>query len=105
MPNRRLKTIDKRIAQIKGELASIEEMRPGSLTKQYGNPRNQSGAHYQISYTHEMKSRTEHVRKEHVKEVRAQIKNYKTFKKLTMEWVALSIERSKLTIKLAKEQS
>ncbi len=105
MTNRRLKTIDKRIVQIKVELSSIEGMRPGSLTKQYGNPKNQSGAHYQISYTHEMKSRTEHVRKEYVKEVKAQIRSYKKFKKLTTEWVSLSIERSKLEIKLAKQQS
>jgi len=105
MTNRRLKAIDKRIEKIKVELSSIEEMRPGSLTKQYGNPKNQSGAHYQISYTHEMKSRTEHVRSEHVTEVRAQIRSYKKFKKLNTEWVALGIERSKLAIKLANEQN
>ena len=102
---RRLKTIDQGIARIKIELASIEGMRPGSLTRQYRNPSNKSGGHYQISYTHEMKSRTEHVRNEHVKEVRAQIRNYKKFKKLNTEWVTLSIERSKLAIKLKNEQS
>jgi hypothetical protein len=100
----RLKIIDKRIARIKESLASIEGMRPGSLTKQYRNPGNQTGAHYQISYTHEMKSRTEHVRRGHVKEIREQIKNYKKYKKLNTEWVSLSIERSKLVISLANEQ-
>ena len=105
MTNKRLKIIDARISKIKAELVLIEGMRPGSLTKQYSDPVNQTGAHYQISYTHEMKSRTEHVRKEYVKEIRTQIKNYKIFKKLTTEWVSLSIERSKLAIQLAKEQN
>ncbi len=103
MSKNRLITIDKRIERIKGELALIGEMRPGSLTKQYRDPGNQSGAYYQISYTHEMKSRTEYVRREHVKDLRQQIRNYKRYKKLTTEWVTLSIERSKLAMKLYRE--
>jgi hypothetical protein len=38
----------------------IEEMRPGSLTKQYKDPKQQTGAYYQLSYTLDMKIRTEY---------------------------------------------
>ncbi len=100
----RLKMIDKNIERIKVKLVSLERMRPGSLTKQYRNPGNQTGAYYQLSYTHEMKGRTEHVRPEHVKEIKTQIRNYKIFKKLNAEWIALSIERSKMAMKLANER-
>ena len=105
MSKKRINTIDKKIEHIKAELALIGEMRPGSLTKQFRDPENQMGAYYQISYTHEMKSRTEYIRKENVKEIRQQIQNYKRYKKLTTEWVALSIERSKLAMKLSRSES
>ena len=80
-------------------------MRPGTLTKQYRDPENKTGSYYQISYTHEMKSRTEYVRSEFVKEVRQQVKNYKRYKKLNSELISLSIEYSKLTMKLKKENN
>ncbi len=75
-------------------------MRPGSLTKQYRDPKNRMGSYYQISYTYEMKSRTEYVRKEFVKKIRLEIKNYKRYKKLNSDLISLSIERSKLTMKI-----
>lgn len=83
-------------------MALIGEMRPGSLTLQYKDPENQAGAYYQISYTLDMKSRTEYVRKECVSDIRKQIANYKRFKKLSSEWIALSIEHSKLSMKLKR---
>ncbi|RMG75731.1 MAG: hypothetical protein D6711_05845 [Chloroflexi bacterium] len=97
---KRLAQIERRIANIKEELASIGEMRPGSLTKQYKDPQRQTGAYYQLSYTLDMKSRTEYIRKEFVNDIRRQISNYKRYKKLNAQWVALSIEHSKLTMKL-----
>ena len=36
-------------------------MRPGSLTRQYEDRKNRTGACRQISYTRRMKSRTEYV--------------------------------------------
>ena len=53
--------IRKRIERIKAELAGIDEMRTGSLTRQYKDTARQRGAYYQLSYTHQMKSRTEYV--------------------------------------------
>lgn len=100
MTKTRLAQIEQRIAQIKDELVLIGDMRPGSLTQQYKDRSTQTGAYYQLSYTLEMKSRTEYIRPQFVNEVRRQISNYKRFKQLSGEWVALSIEHSKLSMKL-----
>lgn len=99
MIHKRIQQLEKRIARIKVELAAIEEMRPGSLTRQYKDPKHQTGAYYQLSYTRDMKSRTEYVPRESVRDVRRQIAHYKRFKALTTKWVALSIERCRLKMK------
>ena len=96
----KLKQIEKCIAEIKSELVGLKEMRPGSLTRQYKDPKSQTGAYYQLSYTLDMRSRTEYIRKEWVSDIRHQVKRYKRYKQLNAEWVALSIEHSKLTMKL-----
>ena len=103
MIKKRLKQIEKRIGKIKEQLCAIDEMRPGSLTKQYKDPANHQGPYYQLSYTLAMKSRTDYIRKDFVKEIRRQVKNYNRYKQLMSEWVVLSIEHSKLTMKLAHE--
>ena len=104
MTNQRLDAIHKRIDRIKAELAAIDDMRPGSLTRQYKDPANQSGAYYQLSYTREMKSRTEYIARDCLGEVRRQIGNYKRFKALTAKWIALSIEHCRLKMKLARRR-
>ena len=104
MINSRLKQIEKRIAQIKSELVAFKVMRPGSLTRQYKDPKMQTGAYYQLSYTLDMRSRTEYIRKGWVNEIRRQVKRYKRYKQLNAEWVSLSIEHSKLTMKLKHKQ-
>jgi hypothetical protein len=96
----RLKQIEKRIARIKSELLGFKVIRPGSLTRQYKDPKSQTGAYYQLSYTLDMRSRTEYIRKQWVSDIRRQVKRYKRYKQLNAEWVALSIEHSKLTMKL-----
>ena len=102
MTHKRLDEIRKRIHQIKAELAAVDDLRPGSLTRQYKDPKNQSGAYYQLSYTRQMKSRTEYVARDCVREVRREIANYKRFKALTEQWVDLGIEHSRLRMKLAR---
>jgi hypothetical protein len=99
MTHQPLAQVSKRIAAIKAELATIGEMRPGSLTRQYKDPKNRRGAYYQLSYTRDMKSRTEYVPRERVGEVRRQIANYKRFRSLVDQWVKLSIERCRLLIR------
>ena len=76
-------------------LLEIGPMRPGSLTRQYKDPQHHAGAYWQISYTRRMRSRTEYVRREWVKEIRRQIVTHKRFKRLVDQWIDLSIEHSR----------
>ena len=104
MTDKRLDQVRKRIERIKAELAAIADMRPGSLSRQYKDPARQHGAYFQLSYTHQMKSRTEYVARACIGDVRREIRNYKRFKALTGEWIALSIEHSRLKIKRARKR-
>ena len=101
--DKRLAQIETRIAKIKVALIALEPMRPGSLTRQYKDPQARSGPYYQLSYTRDMKSRTDYIPRDYVREVRRLIRNYKRFKALTTEWVDLSIEQSRLQIRLARK--
>lgn len=98
---KRIDVINKRIETIKEELVTIEDMRPGSLTRQYSKPKEKKGEYYQISYTYKMKSKTEYVRSEFVDKLQKEIQNYKKFKQLISEWKELSLEKSKLAILLS----
>lgn len=92
-----------RIRRIKQELFGLGEMRPGALSKQYNvcgkpgccckDPRDpqKHGPYYQISYTHLGKSTSEFVRRELVAEARRHLANYAKFRRLTQEWVVLSL--------------
>lgn len=100
MNSNRLEKIEQRIERIKVELAAIGPMRPGSLTRQYKDPQSRSGAYYQLSYTLERQSRTEYIRRESLPDIRRRIGNYKRFKRLCAEWIALGIEHSRLAMKL-----
>ena len=59
MNETRLRQIERRIGRIKDALTTIGPMRPGSLTRQYKDPKGKSGAYWQISYTRAMTSHTE----------------------------------------------
>jgi len=102
MSQKRIQQIERTIDRIKEALKGIGAMRPGSLTRQYKEPQRKAGAYWQLSYTRQMKSRTEYVRKEHVAEIRRQIATHKRFRRLVDRWVDLSIEHSRLTTQLAK---
>ena len=82
MSEKRMQRIERRIEGIKKALLEIGSMRPGSLTRQ-------------------MKSRTEYVRREWVKELRRQIATQKRFKRLVDQWIDLSIKQSKLAMQIA----
>ncbi|MBM4055760.1 MAG: hypothetical protein FJ264_14090 [Planctomycetes bacterium] len=100
MSAKKLQKIEERIKKIKERLLSIDEMRPGTLTKQYKDPLSKKGAYYQISYTYRMKSRTEYVKPLLVKDIRQQVKTYKEFKKVVNLWIDLSLEHSRLKMKM-----
>jgi hypothetical protein len=95
---KKIRSLEQRIEKLLIKLVKIGPMRPGSISKQYRDRKNQRGVYYQLSYTHKMKSRTEHVWPEHVKMLRAEIAEYKKFKVLTTELVDLSIELSKAKV-------
>lgn len=96
-----------RIHKIKQELLALGEMRPGALSKQYNvcgkagcrckdeqNPK-KHGPYYQISYTHLGRSKTEFVKRDAVIETRKQLANHAKFKRLTQEWIDLSLRIAK----------
>lgn len=82
----------------------LGDMRPGALSEQYNvcgkagcrckdpNDPKRHGPYYQLSYTRMGKSTTEFVKKPMVSEVQKQLRNYAKFRKLTDEWVALSLK-------------
>jgi hypothetical protein len=108
MNTKKITALQERIRRIKEKILAIEQMRPGSLSKQFnvcGNPNcrckdpdhpKKHGPYYQISYTRKGKSTTEFVRKEMLANVKKELKAYQEFKKLTDEWIDLSIEVGKL---------
>ncbi|MGA2119831.1 MAG: hypothetical protein ABSH56_34440 [Bryobacteraceae bacterium] len=52
-----------------------------------------------------MKSRTEYVRREWVKEIRRQTVTHKRFKRLVDQWIDLRIEHSRLTMQVAEPKA
>lgn len=104
-----------RIDEIKQQLYELGEMRPGSISEQYnvcGNPTckckdpeqpKKHGPYYQLSYSHQGRSTTEFIKKEAVSEVRQQLESYRTFKRLTKEWVDLSVKIARQRKKEARQ--
>ncbi len=99
----RIRKIEKEIDKVKGQLGHLGPMRPGTLTQQYKDRKTKRGAHYQLSYTHQMKSRTEYVRAEFATIIRKETAEYKKYRSLTDRWVQLAIELSKLKILQLKD--
>ena len=106
-----IQNIEQRIEALKGALAALGAMRPGSLTQQYNvcgkphcrckDPENpqRHGPYYQLSYVHRGKNATEFIRKPWVPEVKRQLANYKKFRKLTDQWIDLALKLAKLKLK------
>jgi len=95
--------LQKRIHAIQLELARLGPMRPGCLSLQYRKPKEKSGAYYQLSYTYQMKSKTEYVPAELVPQIEQELVEYKRYRELTAEWVDLSITLSRLKMTQWKE--
>jgi hypothetical protein len=101
MTQQRLDAIQIQIQDIKKKLMGVGAMRPGSLTKQMQkrSTTDKIFEYWQLSYTYKMKSRTDYVRQDLVKQTRAQVKEFKKFKKLMEQWIDLAIEQAKLMAK------
>jgi hypothetical protein len=89
----------KQVRAVQAQLAKLGPMRPGCLSLQYRNPKEKTGPNYQLSYTYQMKSRTEYIPADLVPQIEKEIAEYKRFRELTAEWIALSIQWSQLKIK------
>src|SRR6266498_1568919 len=97
-----LKIFDRRLHRIQAQLAQLGPMRPGTLTRQYRRPERKQGAYYQLSYTYQMKSRTEYVPKGEVAWVRQEIAVYQRYKRLTAQWIELALQRYRWRMQWAR---
>ncbi len=97
------KRIQKRIAAIQSQLAQLGPRRPGCLSRQYRDPQRKKGPYYQLSYTAQMKSRTEYIHPDLVPQIEQELAEYRRYRELTREWVQLSIELSRWNIKQWKQ--
>ena len=90
---------EERIARVRGQLSELGPMRPGSVSRQYRDPKEKKRPFYQLSYTHRMKSRSEYVRPENLAAVKAETANFRKFKRLVDRWVDLALQLSRLKSK------
>jgi len=110
-----IQKMEKQVEKIKIALQKVGEMRPGSINKQLTicgrpggrcqdseNPK-KHGPYYQLSYVHKGKSTTQFIQKQFVPSVARQLKNFKTFKALTTEWVELALAIAKEKLELEKQ--
>ena len=80
------------LAEAKVLLAELGPMRSGSLSRQYRNPARKTGAFWQLSYTHNMRSRSRHVRAAELTHIKPLLANFKRFRQLVDRCVDLSIK-------------
>jgi hypothetical protein len=98
LPGTSLRMDDKQLAQwqaqlesTRAELARLGPMRPGSLSQQYKDPAAKTGAYWQLSYTHNMRSRSRYVRPDELAQLKPLLANFKRFRLLVDRWVDLSV--------------
>jgi hypothetical protein len=106
MPNSQA-AIQRRLEQIKAELAQLGPLRPGHLSQQYNvcgtpgcrcqaDPPRRHGPYYQLSYTWQRRSHSEFVRLEHLAAIRQQLTNYERLRTLVDDWIALGLNAAQL---------
>lgn len=104
-----IRELQAQIENIKQQLSSIGDLRPGSLSQQYnvcGKPRcgckedppRRHGPYYQLSFTRKGKSGTKFVRKHQVTAVKKQLKNYAELRALVDRWIDLSTQLCQLKL-------
>ena len=90
------------LAEAKAQLAALGPMRSGSLSRQYRDPAKQTGAFWQLSYTHNMRSRSRHVRAEELAHLKPLLATFKRFRQLVDRCVDLSIKLADRQIELRR---
>lgn len=108
-----IEKLEAKIERLKAQLQNQGPMRPGSISRQFNvcgkpgcrckdpkHPR-RHGPYYQLNYVYRGKKTSRFIRKESLKQVRTELANYKSFRKLTEQWIGLALqaaqEREKLT--------
>ena len=110
----REKLLLRKIERVRGQIAALGDLRPGSLSTQYNvcgtpgcrckaTPPEKHGPYYQVSFTRKGKSSSKFVRKEDLAAVRRELKNYEVMKTLVDRWIDLATELS--NIRLANKRS
>jgi hypothetical protein len=107
----RMRVLEAQIQAIKRELATLGDLRPGSLSRQYNvcasagcrcraTPPQKHGPYYHLSYTRHGKGGTRLIQPADLPTVRAAVANYARLKRLVDRWIDLATERSDLTLQL-----
>ena len=92
MDDPKIRRWQKQLAAAQARLAALGPMRPGSLSQQYRDPVAKTGAYWQLSYTHNMRSRSRHVRGDELAQIRPLLANFKRFRLLVDLCVDLSVQ-------------
>jgi len=111
--NQSIQNLEARIVQVKRQLQAQGPMRPGSLSRQYNvcgkpgcrckdpkHPR-RHGPYYQLNYVYRGKKTSKFIRREVLKQVQAELANYKKFRRLTEQWIGLALNLAQAKEKLA----
>ena len=92
----KLENTEQRIRALLARMTSLGAMRPGTLSVQYRDPARKKTPFYQLSYTHQGKSRSEYVRPESLSPIRREVQTYREFRRLIEQVTALSLQASRL---------
>ena len=88
-----LTALEEKIESVKQALAEVGRIHPGSLSLQ---KRARGGEYWQLSYSFAGKGHTLYVREDDIDQVREEVENFRVFRSLVNEWIALEIEYSRL---------
>lgn len=113
---RRQAQLEAKITQLKAELMTLGDLRPGTLSEQYNvcgtagcqckaDPPRKHGPYYQVSFTWQGQSKTHFVRREHIATVRQQLRTYERLRDLVNDWIAAGLELSRLRLAEAPSRS
>ncbi len=103
-----LQQIDEQISRLKQQLMALGSMHPGSLSLQYqvcgkpgckcGDPEKPRphGPYTKLTYVYHNKFTCRFVRADSVQEVTELVAAFKSFRQITDNWIALSIQRAQL---------
>ena len=111
---RKIQQLENQVAKIKAELATLGDLRPGSLSKQYNvcgepncrckaSPPQRHGPYHQLSYTRKGKSSTRFVKRSELATVQHQVENYARLRALIDRWIDLASELSELKLAANRE--